>query len=342
MYEIEPENVVLKKPGVCTKCVQEIANAVCIKCKKVLCSNCSCSHGTEYIKTLNRNGKGFFSKTFEQRESTVEFSYPIQLPQDMFDTEIRICGIASLSNYFVVADRCNKTLLVYENEKFSFHTFLEGREPKAISKLHGNKIAITMPYDNQIWLYKIQKDRIEVTNRITLSNNCFERPIGRPYSITSDNHHLAIETGIGDDGVILVIDEKGNIKKKIPNKNHFGYFTGNTLRLALDWNHQKVYVSALSKKTVFCIDFEGNIQWNTSMISPRDVIKMEVNNEQKLLLSSKRMDTIYILDPSNGRNKPLICGEKLVDPQFIAYNNEKQILYVNQGYTIMLYKLMLN
>lgn len=167
-----------------------------------------------------------------------------------------------------------------------------------------------MPYDKEILFYKIDTSGAEHCQTMKLPTEHNGSCIGRPYKIAYDSNHLAVETGLDEDGLILIIETNGIIKHTISNNHFFGYFTGNTIRLALDWNRKNIFVSAMSKRAVSCVDFEGQIIWSRTVISPRDVVIFELKRNQNLLVVSKRIDTVYISNWSSLRFETLFTGGK--------------------------------
>lgn len=337
---IEPPNAYLSDQIKCNECNTADACTMCVICKNVFCQRCTCMHAKSNLKQLTRNMKTGMHKTYEQCTFPVRYLKSINITQSVSDHNISICGIASLPKFVVLADSHNRILIVFQNEKFIFKASLNGREPRGITSLGENKIALTMPYDNEILFYNINDTGAEHYQTKNLLPEYEGKWIGRPFKIAYDSNHLAIETGLGDNGVILITDEECSIKHMLTNEQNWGYFTGNTIRFALDWNRKQLFVSAMSKKAISCLDFEGHIIWNMTVSSPRDVVTIEHETNQHLLLISKHTEAIYIFDAKNGSREKLFYGGRLKKPRFMAYNSSQKIIYVNQDHTILLFQLV--
>ena len=79
-------------------------------------------------------------------------------------------------------------------------------------------------------------------------------------SISSNKKkHFAVEIEEGKNGGIFIINGYGRVICSVPNVSSFACFTGNTIRLALDMENRRIFVSALCKKSAHCIDFNGHI-----------------------------------------------------------------------------------
>jgi hypothetical protein len=78
-------------------------------------------------------------------------------------------------------------------------------------------------------------------------------------SISYNKKHFAVEIEEGKNGGIFIINGYGRVICSIPNVSSFAFFTGNTIRSALDMENRRIFVSALCKKSVHCIDFNGHI-----------------------------------------------------------------------------------
>ena len=122
-----------------------------------------------------------------------------------------------------------------------------------MTKLYDNRVAISFPHEREIRLYDIFNKSVNLSKTIDLQS------IGKPFSISYHKKHFAVEIGEGKNGGISIINGYGKVKSSVPNVRSFAFFTGNTIRLALDMKNRCIFVSALGSKSVHCIDFDGYI-----------------------------------------------------------------------------------
>lgn len=84
--------------------------------------------------------------------------------------------------------------------------------------------------------------------------------------------------------------------KQIKHNNYsFGYFTSNTLRLALDSRKKVFYTSAIGKKAIYCVDCDGIIKWHKVIPSPREiqVVPTLDPNSTHILIASNKENAVY-------------------------------------------------
>jgi hypothetical protein len=96
-----------------------------------------------------------------------------------------------------------------------------------------------------------------------------------------------------------LIDPK--LYSSVPNVRSFAFFTGNTIRLALDMKNSRIFVSALGSKSVHCIDFAGCIVWCKAIPSPRGIVFIpEASSDMNMIVASKQWNIIYKMNSHNG------------------------------------------
>jgi hypothetical protein len=105
-------------------------------------------------------------------------------------------------------------------------------------------------------------------------------------SISYNKKHFAVEIEEGKNGGIFIINGYGRVISSVPNVSSFAFFTGNTIRLALNMENRRIFFSALCKKSVHCIDFNGHI---VSMYGakPSQTLGLWVKVPEVLYLSQK-------------------------------------------------------
>ncbi|CAC5425098.1 unnamed protein product [Mytilus coruscus] len=317
-----------QKETICGKCTK-LAAQLCKKCSKLRCLSCYHKHkdmmriyplptlsNTQKTKKIQHKMNNLYTITFEEDESPVQ-----------------IYGIGYLEDGTLVAlDGNNLKLIIFNSEMEQLTEVFED-EPRAITSMTGNKIAVTFPCKKLIRIYEIDVNR---TNRMKLvkpiSMKALGKPKLKPYSIAYNRDCFAIEIGERENGMIIIYD---NTKDKILHKIQciFAYFTGHTIRFALDMRERLLFVSAMGKRMVSCVDFENKIKWNVSNASPRSIIILEKSPFGKIIiLSSRRCNTIYILNKRNGEE--LFLQKDISSPRYAAYNSNNKTFCVHIKNTI--------
>lgn len=73
-------------------------------------------------------------------------------------------------------------------------------------------------------------------------------------------------TGEGEDGMIVIVNMKGDEMFRIENVESICFFTGNTIRLAIDLGRKVIYTSSMGIDEVVSINFESKeIVWKTKL-----------------------------------------------------------------------------
>lgn len=317
---------------ICGICDKKTAQQLCTVCLNLLCESCAerqvhrrCKgtkmmiiyHGRQKLPRLKAKEKlqYFQDLSIEKKEER----YPI-----------RICGISYIADgRLILVDKRNRNLLVFKSNEVKIRTNLED-EPHALTSMTGQHIAITFPFKMEIRIYKISENSIDKLSIISLP--ALELYNLKPYSIAFDNDFFVVEVGEGDDGMIIVMNDT-QIHKKIYNKN-FAYFTGHTIRLAVEIKFSsqlegRIFISALSKNVVLCVDFEGEEIWKVSIPSPRgiSVIPEDCIPGNNLVICSRLCNAIFGLNKENGSDKQILLSEdKIKLPRFISYNSKDRLL----------------
>lgn len=190
----------------------------------------------------------------------------------------------------MIADYANCQLLVFnKNGHIDFQTHL-GKEPRGLVKFAENDIAVTFAYEKEIGLYSINSDHAVNHQIFDLSG------IGKPFSIAHQNNHFLVEIGEREDGEFVIFNRITVETLVIPNRK-YAYFTGNSIDVGLDMQHEEVFVSSIDNKAVYCISFNGEIKWMASVPSPQGLtIIPNLSSESKnILVTNKFGQTLYQL-----------------------------------------------
>jgi hypothetical protein len=167
-----------------------------------------------------------------------------------------------------------------------------------MTKLYDNRVAISFLHEREIRLCDIFNKSVNLSKAIDLQS------IGKPFSISYHKKHFAVEIGEGNNGAIFIINEDGIVICSVPTDNSFASFTGNTIRLALDMKNSRIFVSALGRKSVHCIDFNGHIVWCKAIPSPRGIVFIpEASSDMNMIVASKQLNIIYKMNSQNGTTK---------------------------------------
>ena len=315
--------------GKCKICKRKSPVRACKKCKTALCSSCNCTNKhslteanvAEFRNNTHRSIKKDISETAIAVES-LSLAYEIPIPN--IKKTIRICGIAILhERIVVVVDRNNMNIMAFKKKK-KIHTLKLNAEPRGMTSVYGNKFAVTFPDVKEIRLFFIQDSEIRWEKAFSVSK------IGKPFSISHNSDHYAVEIGEEEDGMIYILDSNCEETNRIPNKHGFGYFTGHTIKLCLNKQDSCVYVSAMSKKEISSIDFNGDIKWNIDVPSPRGMLLIPgaLVSGMNLILASRRGNTIYQINKGNGSKTILKTDGEISGPRYIAYEPTEKLLCV--------------
>jgi hypothetical protein len=253
-------------------------------------------------------------------KKSINLEYEIIIPN--VDKSIRICGIAILHKRIVVVVDCNnRNIMAFDNANEIDTHKLDG-EPRGMCGAYDNKFAVTFPDMKEIRLFAIQDSKIRLGNTFSVSS------FGKPFSISYNSDHYAVEIGEGEDGMILILDSKGEVTNTIPNVLDYGYFTGHTIKLCLNKHADCVYVSSMSKKEISSIQFDGSINWHIGVPSPRGMLFIPGTtvSDMNLILASRRGNTIYQINRKNGSKNILKTGGEISGPRYIAYEPTENLL----------------
>lgn len=306
----------------CSKCKDKKPTLCCTVCKILLCGICSktCDHEGKKVKIgiikLKPRGKRAISVCSSELE-----------PLEQFEIEpTRVCGVCILGDgQIVVGDSDNKQLLLPTDNQIN--KFGLQAEPRGLVHMLEQTIAVTFAEMKKIIIFEL-----EGIEWITLNVLDME---GKPFSISYNENHFAVEIGEGGNGYIGVFSKDGLLQHRIPNTGDFAYFTGNSVRLALQFKKSRIFVSTLGKKAVSCVEFDGQIKWQVPMSSPRGIIfipGIPLKNKN-IVCASKRFNTVFEIGPDNGDSEVLLSESQISAPQYIAYNyqNKKLCLQTDSG-----------
>lgn len=312
-----------KKQLICNTC-KHIADRYCTLCWTSVCTSCSTRHecGDKDIIIIT-DAHSEIKRQTDGKVIKLRHLYRISLHDD--NIPVRVCGIANLEgDTVVVIDGNNRKIIVFKSREAQMKEELKSEhgEPNAMTAVAGNSFAVTYPERKYIQIYKLTLN----TNNYILSEEKKIDTLGKPFNIAYNHHKFAVEIGEGDDGRIIILDiEKGNIIKQI--KCEFASFTGHTIRLALDKDH--IFVSAMRKKVVSCLDFDGVQQWHQSIPSPRTIIVPEDQLwGKKLILSSLKCNAIYEMKKENGNYEIVKATGKISSPRYMAYQSDTKTLCI--------------
>lgn len=311
----------------CMECGENNPVRICVNCEQLFCDVCSSEHiHKSTIKSLLVNSADMTKgcpKCESKGNECVDIHTNITIPQDRIP--IRICGLSVLPyGRLVVADSNNRKIKIFNENGFEFDFNLNA-EPRGMTFVYDNKVAITFPHEQQIQLITINDRNLE------LPVESFDiHEYGKPFSIAYNQEHFAVEMSECENGYIAILDLKFNCVTKITNVLQYGYFTGHTIRLALNKSDASVYISAMSKRTVTCVNYEGVKKWSKQIPSPRGLVFVQGINlsGMNLFLASKRGNAIYQINQSNGSSKILFSSGKIISPRYISYNQRECLLYV--------------
>lgn len=329
-----------KHEKLCDMCNEIRPKLICKICKCVLCTKCPCPHAydKDNLKQLLAPSSPIIPTTRSRNQTHSEVlrkSYMVPLSNEKSVTRIR--GLAFLeSGLFALADCRNKRLKVFSKQTCVYEKKLD-MEPRGMTAIKGNKIAVSFAYEKKIIFYEVNKNGVKEYGRFDLQT------IGKPYDIASHKDHLIVELNEGVDGCIIIFDIKGEKKYQIQNDDwKFGYFTGNTIRVQLDMDKQEFYVAAIGKQAVYCLDFKGSVKWLVKVPSPRSIAIVPDTKNTTLLFASHKSSAIYKLicedKEKSERYKPSLIEMEIVNgneievdkiklPKYIAYDHKNRLLY---------------
>ncbi|XP_071131376.1 uncharacterized protein [Mytilus edulis] len=323
----------------CYSCTEKYPNMVCRECENVFCSDCvhDCghSHDSNLVKQLIITEPIVIETVVitksEYKSEVLRKKYNVPISSNKSETRIR--GIAFLeSGQFVLADCKARQLKIFSDKNQIFTKDLN-MEPRGMTGIARNRVAVTFAYEKKIIFYDIKLLDVKKHDEFNLKD------IGKPFQIAYHNNSFVVEVNEGKDGRIVILDHTGGTRHVIPNNNwEFGYFTGNTFRLQLDMIKKEVYVAAIGRKTVYCLDFSGDIKWRAKVPSPRSLVVLHStqNNTSTLLLASRKASMIYKLICTKNTSDNEKYDVKLVEmvdqkqieqPDYMAYDLENHLMY---------------
>lgn len=308
----------------CTKCTK-IAERLCTNCWIPFCTSCT-QHSNcekkEIIIIFQAQSEGKRRQKQVAQIEKISHLYKASFTGD--ENPVRVCGIAYLEDETVVViDGNNLKLIAFKSQQTeSFLTEKLTNEPNAITAMTGSKFAVTYPYEKYIQIYELkcntaQNEVLEVFRIVTNS---------KPFNIAYNQCRFAVEVGLREDGRICIIDTNTLLTIKII-LCHDAFFTGHTIRLALDQN--RLFVSAMGKQMVSCMDIDGTKLWHRSVPSPRAIIVAEDYSASKnILLASKRCNAIYELKKEKSIFEIVKDRNNVNSPRYMAYHSNTKTLCV--------------
>ncbi|XP_063414739.1 uncharacterized protein LOC134696739 [Mytilus trossulus] len=335
---------------------------LCLDCKQLLCDNCTQKHARlkatkEHnaitAKQLARDETASLTSFGAYSERTSIVSRPKELVHaqvqvekgpysGMFahefmssapgDKEVtRVRGIVILSDgRIIVADYKNRSLKLYSSElKFEMAKDIK-EDPRGMAASANDFVVVTIADKKEIKIYKVEHNKIRTHKTIKVKE--------KPYSIGYNKDHFAVEHGEGEDGTIRIYDQNIREMCVIPgNTRHFGQFTGNTIRLALDYTKQVIFVVDIVKDSVHCVDFKGGLIWTVKVGSPRGI----VFHNNILFVASSAEHKIIQMNAVDGLVYSMLDEDNRIKrPRYIAYNPDLRKLAVEiDGNHIKLYNI---
>lgn len=307
-----------KHTAKCSSCNKREPTRACPTCETLYCEQCSCSHKHKPIMVeTERNNKTECDKCSVKINENIKTCQSILIPRD--ELPARICGISVLPNdQVVIADSNNRKLKVLtgKNEEPKSISFTD--EPRGMTGMFDYQVAVTFPHNRKIRIFDV--------NNVNPKETFDMGTHGKPFAISYNNELFAVEIGERDDGCIIILTLGGSVHRKILSAKKYAYFTGHTIRLALDKSKEHVFISAMSKKAVTCLDFKGNMIWTQQFTSPRGI--SFVHGHGKLFLASKRPNKVYEVNAANGYGFALASHGDIMSPRYIAYSQAKSKMYV--------------
>lgn len=312
---------------ICKRC-KKIAEIFCTICWKGFCTLCTKDHQCENNRII------FINKTHSEckRQKCVDMQIKLSHRYNVYfrddEKPVRIFGIAFLADNTIVAlDWNNRKLIVFKSkeEKMKKDTI---DEPCAMTVMTENKFAVTYPNQKYIQIYKLILDAKQ--NTYIISEEMKATILDKPFNIAYHAGKFAVEVGEGEDGRIIIynidhVDQKVTEAHVIPCS--FSFFSGRLIRLALTDDH--VFISALGKRMISCLDFAGKKIWHKSIPSPISLIVTEDHTlRDKLFVSSKMCNAIYEMKKENGNYEILKSTDEIRLPRYMAYNSDTKMFCV--------------
>lgn len=296
------------------------------------CENCSCDHVDHQSRRIIPSIPSQLAICSQEniQIENPELRHRFKLPLN----KAVLSGIACLDKGTVAAiDYENRMLYGFSTSEKVINLNLNlAMEPKALTTIHGRKIAISFAYERLIRIFEIHIEKVVeiVQERISLKTK------GKPFSISYSNDMYAVEIAERKLGFIAIIDSKGNIEKQIPNNGYsFGFFTSNNLRLALDMNKILFYASAIGKKSIYCVDFDGKVKWHIRVPSPRGLQLVPATSDTThILIASNKRNSIYQLlekDQHLNAKQPkgrILKLENVCNPEYVGYNADCKLISI--------------
>ncbi|CAC5368386.1 unnamed protein product [Mytilus coruscus] len=325
---------------VCEMNCGKYAVYVCIYCKELLCDICSKNHSNEHsLKPINplldtTNVTRSDSRSFSSNPRSVivydevskegghykgefckEFTSTFTTDKEL----VRIRGMAILPDgRIILADSKNKVLKVFNEQLKLKLTEKMKAEPRGLAAMYTNLVAVTIAEKKEVRIYKIEHNTISTHRKLKLND--------KPYSVAYDKDFLASETGEADDGKLLILDTDGNEINAIVGKHlGIGHFTGNTIRLALDYTNKSLYIVDITSDSVHCISFKGECSWSVHLKSPRGIVLYK----NSLFISSSKGNFLYQINATNGLISVLLDSHDTIKrPRYIAFQKDLRKLVV--------------
>ncbi|CAC5406671.1 unnamed protein product [Mytilus coruscus] len=318
----------------CKNCSEKTATNVCKECRRVLCRFCGNTHKCNRgkLKELNLELRRVRSKTKQCNADEIEHIETCEI-----STDVRICGMAFISDCrIVVGDNNNHKLVIFKGKNLEFVHDLD-YEPRGMAPVTGNEIAVTFADQYKIHIYNITNKDAELTRLINFKEEKYLEKL-KPFSISYDKNRFVVEAGEGEDGCIVLLDDEGAWLKTIHIKNNLVHFCGHTIRMALDMvrggdtlNDGHIFISAMSRKSVSCIDLKGNEIWTIPLTDPRGivVIQEETKSKKNIIVASKACSAIFRLNRNDRKDDVLLAKGDVIYPRYIAYHAENSLLCVH-------------
>lgn len=320
----------------CAVCYDPVPNKVCQGCSIIYCKKCSCKnvHHTHksIVPTMTQQLEDSKRKQKRDRKVSIKYKYKTE------NSDIN--GLACLQGGIVTATDYNShQLLVFRPDRTDKQDWELHMEPRSLTKLENPKIAISFADNKCIRIFEIKNDGIleHIQDKIDLKD------IGKPYNISYSNGWYAVEIGERKNAYVAIVrktEDNIEIKYKIPHNGYsYGYFTGNTLRLALDVANDIFYTSAIGKQSVYCVGLDGTIKCHPVKVpSPREIHIANAGSETRIILfASNKGNAVHRLLLGNGHlpnsahEFEVLLDEEndIKNPEHVSYDSESKLLCVS-------------
>lgn len=242
------------------------------------------------------------------------------------DKTIWITGMASLSpDMIVVVDNYNKVMKVIDLSTMEFTLrYSTPSRPWAVTKLGGNEIAVTLPFQQKILIYKYKETsgRLKADRSISVKGEC--------HGISFFKGKLAVS--YVDPEKVEIMTHRGQILFKYEKDLKGSALFSRPLYLSFSNEGQHIYVSEydnfavikLSPNAPFIATYEDQ-----DLCHPTGIT---CTSTGRMLVCSHKNDGIQLLTEDLTTFQTLLSGcEGLQRPQTMCYLEDRKLLIVSCG-----------